>query len=488
MQDRDKLPADRKKPYQEINVSEETKKDAGQESSKNQPLPLWRRIAFALVILALIGMAGIMLGGLVVGKMLGSKVEAMSKAGHPTSFAQLAENGEVIRTEDAGAIYTALITNLPIDDLKNLAQLSHVFRRIIAADTLDQQPEEMKESIVKNLQQLEPILAGLDKAAKLPISEFDTGIQNGMEFCTKRILQVQKAILFLSLRNTFLISEKKYDQAAMSIVSMLKASRVFDTYPTMVASNAKLNILGLACEDIRMLMQKGKVSDGMLDKLIAALGEAAGANTLERTLQAEQVYRLEIARDLIPESTSLKIMEKDVPIIPERVNLPSSSLGKIKLRLTVADFFKEMDRLVTAAGQEWPGPFDYAVKNKDKVAAKLKEAFKGIYAYIQAATSNTAVVNEITLALHLEKYRRANGSLPESLDQIAKELDPALMTDPYTGGKLMYKKEDLSYLIYSTGPDKVDNGGALQAQISQTTGKIEKMPDDLGIKMLVPTE
>jgi hypothetical protein len=98
------------------------------------------------------------------------------------------------------------------------------------------------------------------------------------------------------------------------------------------------------------------------------------------------------------------------------------------------------------------------------------------------------VINEITLILHIEKYKLANGNLPESLEQIAKGIDPAILTDPYTGENLRYKKEDQSYLVYSTGPDKVDDGGDINAKVSGTTGKIEKMPDDLGIRIVVPTE
>ena len=120
-------------------MSEEIKKDVNvsEESSKKQPLPLWRHIAFILVILALIVMGGIMLAGFAMEKMLGSRIEAISKAGYPVSFAQLAGSSEIIRTEDAGPIYTAAITSLTTQDIQNIIQASTFYRNVITADAMD---------------------------------------------------------------------------------------------------------------------------------------------------------------------------------------------------------------------------------------------------------------------------------------------------------------------------------------------------------------
>ena len=467
------------------NVSEESNKE---DSNKKQSLPLWRRIALALIVLAMIGLGGLMLAGFAIEKMLGSKIEAISKAGYPVSFTELAGSGEEITTEDAGPIYTDMITKLSTEDMQNMLQASRFYRSVITAGTMDKLPKELQQSVAQSLTQSKPLMTDLDKAATLPISGFDIGIQNGREFCVKRVQQAQKALSFLSLRTLFLIGVKDYDRAAMSIISMLKGTRVFNTHPIVAAANVKNYFLRLACDDIRLLIQNGKISDEMLDKLITALTETATADELQRTFLAEQVYQMEATRNIIPESTILKIMAQELPEIPERVPLPASSLGRTRVRLFVLDYFKEMDGLVTAAAQAWPGPFDYAMENKDKVPGKLEKNFKVLYAFVEFAASSTAAVRETVLMFHVEKHRRANGSVPESLEQIAKDIDPAILTDPYTGGKLTYKKEDQSYLIYSAGPDKIDNGGDIAGKISETTGKIEKMPEDIGLRIVTSTE
>ena len=62
------------------------------------------------------------------------------------------------------------------------------------------------------------------------------------------------------------------------------------------------------------------------------------------------------------------------------------------------------------------------------------------------------------------------------------------MTDPYTGAPMLYKKDETSYIIYSPGPDGIDNGGSINARILQSTGQIKKMPDDIGLEMLIAKE
>lgn len=62
-----------------------------------------------------------------------------------------------------------------------------------------------------------------------------------------------------------------------------------------------------------------------------------------------------------------------------------------------------------------------------------------------------------TLGLEAEKIRIASGHYPQSLAEIPWE--GALPRDPFTGGDFHYKADDGNLLIYSVGPDLVDNHG-----------------------------
>jgi hypothetical protein len=455
------------------------------DETKKQPLPLWRRIALSIIVLIMIGMAGMMVAGVMLEKKLGGTIKSISESGQPVSFSELAGDDKEIPVEkDAGAIYTAVIFRQGVEDLKNILQVIQLYRNALTIDAVDKLPKELQTSVAQSLTNFRPFMTNMDKAAAFEMSGFDIGIKNGGAVCTQRLQQAQKTLSFMSLRSLFLIGSKDYDRAAKSIVSMLRGARVFDTYPTLTVSTTKQFFLRLACDDIRLLMKNGDVSDEMLDMLIASLNGAASGTGIQKTLLAEQVFQIEATRNIIPESVSLTIMDKDIPELPERVALPGSSRGKIRMRLFVLDYFKEMNGLIASADEGWPGVFDYAVENQKKVPAKLEKHLSGPFTYVQLAAGSITAVRETLVMLNVEKFRRLNNGLPESLDQMTGGQEADILMDPYTGGRLVYRKEEGSYIIYSTGPDKVDNGGDISGKVSETTGKIEKMPEDVGLRMI----
>ena len=63
------------------------------------------------------------------------------------------------------------------------------------------------------------------------------------------------------------------------------------------------------------------------------------------------------------------------------------------------------------------------------------------------------------VALGLELFHRQHGSWPKKLDELVPDLLPAVPSDRFTGGPLLYRIVDGRPLLYSAGPDKKDDGG-----------------------------
>jgi hypothetical protein len=62
-------------------------------------------------------------------------------------------------------------------------------------------------------------------------------------------------------------------------------------------------------------------------------------------------------------------------------------------------------------------------------------------------------------ALAIERYRTANGTLPDALDALVPRFMNAIPTDPFDGQPIRYKTRDKGYVVYSVGGDEKDNGG-----------------------------
>ncbi len=63
-------------------------------------------------------------------------------------------------------------------------------------------------------------------------------------------------------------------------------------------------------------------------------------------------------------------------------------------------------------------------------------------------------------ALAVERYRLAEGHLPESLENLVPAYMEAVPKDPFDGRRLRYFTPEKGFVVYSVGDDLTDNGGA----------------------------
>ena len=69
-----------------------------------------------------------------------------------------------------------------------------------------------------------------------------------------------------------------------------------------------------------------------------------------------------------------------------------------------------------------------------------------------------ALAAQTTIAV--ERYRRAEGRLPESLENLVPAYMEAVPKDPFDGRRLRYFSREKGFVVYSVGDDLTDNGGA----------------------------
>lgn len=459
-----------------------------EETTTNKPLPLWRRIVLVLIILAIVGLGGRMLAGYLIETRLDGKITAIHEAGYPVSFEQVAPPEDAVAANEAGALYTAALSNLPTGSIEDLVKVLSAYRNAIAAEALDQLPRELQPGIASILDQNQSRLNALDNAATAPLSHFDIGIKTGKDACVQKLNQIQEAMTIVSLRTTFLLGAKQYDLSAKSIITLLKTARVFDTYPTIMVSKAKQHFIRLACDDIRLLLSHGEASDAMLDDLAAALKDVLDSDAIENSLLAEQVYQIEASRNLFSEKVATDVLSQNVPDMPERGRLPETTLGKIKLRWFVLRYLDAMGNLIEVASKSRPELLKYVLDQKGNRSGKLNLVIGPVESYIETSIETAAFVRVTYLALQVEISRRAHGTVPHSLEAISQIVGPEIMTDPCSGKPMLYVTDDQSYTIYSTGLDGIDHGGATQSQLSPTTGQVEKKSEDIGLRILIPKE
>jgi hypothetical protein len=449
----------------------------GQKENK-QPLPLWRRIALALVIAAMAGVLGLMLMAYIAEIQFCGEIRKISKAGEPTKFPDSLTGRTGTQTsEDANGYYVDTLRQLRPADAANLMQVNLFYRTNMASLPAGQFPGDLREKVTDNITKAKPILDNLDKGAQLTLPDFDIGVTLGSQVCKARLDSAQCAVFLSSLRTLDLILAGKGDAAADSIISTLQLTRVFDTCPTMSVHGRKLICVGLACGDIQLLLAKCPPSENQLSRLQMLLEKTFPPDSLKRALEGERVYQLEIARNLIPRSIASKYLMADTPPLPERLAAPPFTWHRMRMFSMSAKYLRDMAWLIKISSQPWPGPLDELNAVKPKSPTKPSGLIPAVSVLSRLTAETLAVVRCTTSAIAIERYRLQNGHLPDTLADICPTYIKSIPPDPFTGKTLFYIRDDQSYVVYSTGANCADDGGII-------TGKAgEQAALDTGIRI-----
>jgi hypothetical protein len=106
-----------------------------------------------------------------------------------------------------------------------------------------------------------------------------------------------------------------------------------------------------------------------------------------------------------------------------------------------------------------------------------------------AGFSLTQAAGELTsrrvavAVIAVERFRRAHGDLPPSLDALVPAFITAVPEDPFSGKPLLFRKEADGYVVYSVDLNRRDDHGTLTGHGSGAERNLAAQLRDLGIRV-----
>jgi hypothetical protein len=93
----------------------------------------------------------------------------------------------------------------------------------------------------------------------------------------------------------------------------------------------------------------------------------------------------------------------------------------------------------------------------------FNQSFPWVYAREVAPSEarKLALTRAAETLLAIARYRQQHGGVPETLETLVADYLPAVPQDPFTGRGLLYVANASRVVVYSTGGDGQDNGGAV---------------------------
>ena len=451
------------------------------ENSPKAKKPLWRRIA-KWTVRVVIGLVVVLIlvwsvWNYVATKALQQEIAKIRAAGEPLTFRDLAAPfGEVPESQDAGPYYTAALALVRGDKKK----LSEVWRGLnkpsretsqIPCDLLTDAQRLIKHNTVA--------LDMLDRGSAEAGCNYDISVEGGASVAVPRVNSAHRLAKIASMRTRLLAMSGRGDEAVESAVSGLRALRIFDRQPTVIAFATKIACLSIICRDVPIILESAQPSREALGGLDKALLDTERSMDLRRMCLAERVYALELMRSVVSGTRALELGAAPRPRMPEQ--WPANLGGLPFFRTLAIGVLRTHAQLVDAAQKGWPETLD-AMKQLAEQDLSVWDYFGGLLISTAEHTTtltarSIATVRSARVALIIERYRREHGKLPGNLPELTPTYVDTVPLDPFTGEQLSYRRDEQSYAVFSVGEDrKVSPSGELNTDASCDWGVRVRIP------------
>ena len=435
----------------------------------------WRSVGLVLILASIVLLIALTGAIYWTGRQLAAELIKIKQAGEPLSFSDLI--GPSLSGEDATNYYYEALSSIGPNSLENAFRANRMYRQSLLSLPANQFPEELRQQVTKNLADFVSVFGKLAQAGQLPLNSFNIGINRGIKVCNADLQRIHSAAFLLSLQTLNLVLQGRCDDAADSTINLLKITRILDFQPITVVHVTKARLITLACEDIRILLQCSQLSDASLGRLHEALALTITPDALERTFLAERVYQTEMARNIIPENITSRLLPITAPASFGHIPKARSLLTKMRIRRASTHYFREMARLIIASRLPWPQPLEEIVPNAPISAGTSNKVTSMAAAVVYLTADSLVTVRSSMLAVAIERYRRSQGRLPNSLDDLSPNYITAIPLDPFTGRKLIYKTDKDGFVVYSVGINRQDDNGSIVPE------NMAKIPLDRGVRI-----
>ena len=253
------------------------------------------------------------------------------------------------------------------------------------------------------------------------------------------------------------------EHAVDNCLAILALSQSLSEEPWFFSQGVSRSVFGRAFWGVETFLQPGELTPDQTQRIVRELETSYGKEGFIRSLETEAAWLIaeteaycEMTKDFTPGSISRAIMG---------AAYRSPIVGGVILSRDRRHFAMFMGRITEAARL----PYYEAYPQLEKIQDEIDELwFTNVLTLFGASTnakapgdhaSHEACVDLMRLGLLLESHYSENGTYPETLDVLAPEFGGAVPLDPFSGNAYVYRPADDTFLLYSIGRNREDNGG-----------------------------
>jgi hypothetical protein len=322
--------------------------------------------------------------------------------------------------------------------------------------------------LAKELKAVAPTLAEALKLADMPNGRHEVVyVENPYAILLMHAQEAREIAALLHYEALNLAQQGKAREALRCCQAALNAGRSLDDEPFMIAQLVRNACVALAADGTERTLALGEPPVEDLARMQALLELEEAHPTALVGLRGERAmmhaFLNGLADGSIPPSTLLDrsggqdwldrfVVTWDAPDIarrdhPKIIELMSKAIDNARLPLHEQG----------AANNHLKTQIDKLGLRSPLLRLTLLDTIK----FAEATRRKLAQLRCLKTVLAVERFRREKGAWPAKLEDLTPKLLKKAPLDPYDGKSLRFVRVADGLVVYSVGPDEIDNGGAL---------------------------
>ena len=420
--------------------------------TRRRRLRLWH-IPVVLLILVVVG-------GLAVRwhwrREFRARIEAARVAGYPVTLEELDASYELPSGDNAAywIVDAASFHQKPSqEDWRRLEQIVRAGDE--RPDYTKPIPEDTMELLEQYVRSNAKALQMLHSAATIRESRYPIDLLKGPATLMPHLSEVREGFTLLFLEAVLLASHGDPNGAAEAIAAALGVGRSLDQEPVPISHLVRMGGANWAASTLERTLHQIAFTDAQLDVLYRAFSDIRADDALLRALAGERCSLLTLFESPWAIDGSYFQKPPPLPLLQAYGALGLSAReGAIFL-----DHMAECIRIVQLPTFERLAAVEAAEANLRGRRGLFVNEAGNIFSLISRQLRTVAQIETTKAALGLERYRLANGMLPDALAELVPRYFEEIPPDPFDGRPLRYKQVEGGFVVYSVGEDGADDGG-----------------------------
>ncbi|MBI3725523.1 hypothetical protein HY251_16455 [bacterium] len=335
-----------------------------------------------------------------------------------------------------------------------------------------------RATLEKFLAQNAECFAKLEQGARRPACRFDVDYSLGLSTPLPHLVQIRTVCHYLRVRAQLEAEAGHPDEALATLEVAARVAHGLATEPCLISQLVRLAASKHATRGLEWVLSFSEPGEAACRAFIDTLEKTASPrDAYLKTLLCERSLGTNAFRAIRenPDGDDAKDL---IESWAARRLLPGWVLAKDELAyLEIMN--DAIERVRKNEGIE-KGSIDERVESLPRLAFVTRalvpaiDKIPGRFREDEAARA----VARVSLALRIHRLRA--GSYPEKLDDLAPAVLASVPRDPFTGEALRYERAGAGFKVWSKGPNKKDDGGAMSTDRTTGTGPLG---DDISFRV-----